>query len=191
MALARHLAPFVGLPLGGPPPKGRDMTDEADYRGLTADIVAAYVTKNHVSLAELPNLITAIHNSLLGAGAGAVTEPAAPATPMVSPRKAVQPDAITCMTCGRKFKSLKRHLRTDHHQTPDEYRGQWGLPESFPMVAPEYSASRSTLAKMLGLGRKAEEAREVPVGAGRDAPPPQAATPPASPPKRRARAPKS
>ena len=118
----------------------------------TADIVTAFVTKNSVPAAELPHLIQAVHAALARLGQGA-EEPAPEAkTPAVSVKKSVGADFIICLEDGRKFKSLKRHLKSKYNLTPEEYRAKWSLPKDYPMVAPSYSASRSALAKEMGLG---------------------------------------
>ena len=125
---------------------------------LVADIVGAYVANNSVSVSDLPTLIGQVHSALreTTTGGQAAEQPAQePAVPI---RRSVQPDAITCLEDGKKFKSLKRHLRTDHDMTPQEYRAKWGLKPDYPMVAPNYAASRSELARKMGLGRKAAEA---------------------------------
>jgi predicted transcriptional regulator len=122
-----------------------------------AEIVSAYVSHNALSQTDLPLLIQSVHAALAGlviAAAPAATL-AAPAAPVVSIKKSVSPEAITCLDCGQKFKSLKRHIRVSHEMTPDQYRLKWTLPASYPMVAPSYSAQRSSLAKSIGLGRKA------------------------------------
>jgi predicted transcriptional regulator len=120
---------------------------------LTADIVAAYVAKNNVAAGELPALIGQIHGSMssLAAGGPAVREAPKPAVPV---KKSITPDYIVCLEDGKKFKSLKRHLGSAYGMTPDEYRQKWGLPADYPMVAPNYAAARSELAKQTGLGRK-------------------------------------
>ena len=121
---------------------------------LTADIVSAYVSKNAVPIASLPELIHSVNASLLTIGGG-LTEPASPTlTPVVNPKRSVFPDYIICLEDGKKFKSLKRHLALHHELTPDEYRTKWGLKSDYPMVAPNYTAQRSALAKSSGLGRK-------------------------------------
>jgi predicted transcriptional regulator len=124
---------------------------------LTADIVAAYVAKNAVAAAELPALIGQVHGSMssLAAGGPAVKEAPKPAVPI---KKSITPDYIVCLDDGKKFKSLKRHLGSAYGMTPDEYRQKWGLPADYPMVAPNYAAARSELAKQTGLGRKPKAA---------------------------------
>jgi predicted transcriptional regulator len=120
---------------------------------LTADIVSAYVSNNPVPTTELAALIASVSASL--SGLGEATEAGeAPQSPAVNPKKSVFPDYIVCLDDGKKFKSLKRHLMTHHGLTPEEYRAKWNLPADYPMVAPNYSAARSALAKTMGLGRK-------------------------------------
>lgn len=107
---------------------------------------------NQVLASDLPNLIASVHTALAGTGK---SEPAAPPLVAAVPvKKSVTPDYIISLEDGRKFRSLKRHLRTNHDLSPDEYRQKWGLPSDYPMVAPNYAAARSQLAKKLGLGRK-------------------------------------
>jgi predicted transcriptional regulator len=121
---------------------------------LTVDIVSAYVSNNAVVRADLPNLIDQTFNALREAEAKEtqpIQEELIPAVPI---KKSVTPDAITCLECGKKFKSLKRHIRTVYTLSPDEYRAKWGLPYNYPMVAPNYAAARSALAKKMGLGRR-------------------------------------
>ena len=120
---------------------------------LSVDIVSAFVSNNPVPAPELPSLIAAVHATLHGL----CQPPAAPTEdlrPAVSVRRSVQPDFIVCLEDGKKFKSLKRHLRTHYNMTPDEYRQKWGLPPDYPMVAPSYAAARSSLAKSMGLGHQ-------------------------------------
>ena len=121
-----------------------------------AEIVAAYVGKNRVNAAELPTLIASVSQALgtLGSVGHAPAEPAAALVPAVSIRRSVGVDAITCLDCGKKAKMLKRHLMTAHGLTFDEYRRRWGLAANYPIVAPNYSARRSEMAKTLGLGRR-------------------------------------
>jgi predicted transcriptional regulator len=128
----------------------------ANLAELTAEIVAAYVANNSVPTANLPNLIATVHRSVSG-----LVRPAEPVretpAPAINPKRSVHPDYIVCLEDGKRFKSLKRHLMTHYGQTPDEYRAKWGLPRDYPMVAPNYAAARSALAKKMGLGRKAKE----------------------------------
>jgi predicted transcriptional regulator len=120
---------------------------------LTADIVSAYVSNNPVPVASLSDLIASVNSSL--AKSGPQTAPETPAqAPAVNPKRSVFPDYIICLEDGKKFKSLKRHLDVHYGLTPAEYREKWGLARDYPMVAPNYAAQRSTLAKAAGLGRK-------------------------------------
>lgn len=121
---------------------------------LTADIVSAYVQKNAVPVSGLPDLIASVNSALSNIGRENPEEAPAP-KPAVNPKRSVFPDYIVSLEDGEKYKSLKRHLATRHGMTPDEYRAKWGLGKDYPMVAPNYSAARSALAKSLGLGRKA------------------------------------
>jgi predicted transcriptional regulator len=118
-----------------------------------AEIVAAYVGKNRIDPSELPALIQQVSQSLASRGQGPAASPAA-LTPAVPIRRSVGADTITCLDCGKKAKMLKRHLLTTHSLTPDEYRTRWGLPGDYPMVAPNYAARRSELAKLAGLGHR-------------------------------------
>ena len=127
------------------------MTDKydilaAELAELTADIVSAFVSHNAVPVAGLSDLIAAVHLSLSGLSQPVVA-PVEPQAPAVNPKRSVFPDYIICLEDGKKFKSLKRHLSTHFGLTPDEYRTKWGLPHDYPMVAPNYAAQRSALAK--------------------------------------------
>ncbi|TDW61565.1 MucR family transcriptional regulator [Novosphingobium sp. PhB55] len=120
---------------------------------LATDIISAHVSHNKVASDSLPDLISAVYGSL--AGLGKPPAPAAEArTPAVSIRASVKPDAITCLECGKKFKTLRRHLGTDHQLTPDEYRKRWNLASDYPIVAPDYAETRKQLAVKIGLGNK-------------------------------------
>jgi predicted transcriptional regulator len=122
-----------------------------DVLGLTAQIVSAHVTKNSVSVEELPGLIREVYKTL--ANVGEVAAPVEAAKPAVAVTKSVFPDYIVCLEDGKQMTMLKRHLMTEHNLTVDQYRAKWGLPSSYPMVAPNYAETRSTLAKKMGLGR--------------------------------------
>ncbi len=125
---------------------------------LTTEIVAAHVSNNTVALADLPQLINHIYNSLANIGSA----PAAPASrpqPAVSIKRSVQPDYIVCLEDGKKLKMLKRHLKTAYNMSPEAYRERWKLPPDYPMVAPNYALQRSRLAKQIGLGTRARHAR--------------------------------
>jgi predicted transcriptional regulator len=120
---------------------------------MTAEIVASYVENNTVPGAELPGLIQSVYRALSGVtGASEVVE-AAPKEPAVPVRRSITPDYLVCLEDGRKFKSLKRHLRTRYNLSPEDYRAKWGLPKDYPMVAPNYAKARSDLAKQMGLGQ--------------------------------------
>jgi len=121
---------------------------------ITVDIVSAYVSNNAIVRADLPDLIDQTFNALRKAEAKETQPIQEELDPAVSIKKSVTPDYIICLKCGKNFKSLKRHIRTDYTLTPDEYRAKWGLPYDYPMVAPNYAAFRSALAKKMGLGRK-------------------------------------
>jgi len=121
---------------------------------LTVDIVSAYVSKNAVVSADLPDLIDQTFSALREAAARRSQPLKEKLEPAVSIKKSVTPDYIICLEDGKQFKSLKRHLRTSYNLTPDEYREKWGLPYDYPMVAPNYAAARSALARKIGLGRK-------------------------------------
>jgi predicted transcriptional regulator len=125
---------------------------------LTVEIAAAYLEHNTLPANEIPNLIHSIYATLIATSS---PEQVVETPPAVSVRKSVTPEAIICLDCGRKFSMLKRHLRTDHDTTPDEYRAKWGLPITYPMVAPEYAARRSVLAVKIGLGHKPRKAATV------------------------------
>ena len=126
-----------------------------DLIDLSADIVSAYVSHNALSVTDLPRLIADVHTALKNLQSPVAAEPVEELKPAVPVRKSVAPDYIICLEDGKKFKSLKRHLRTHYNLSPEEYREKWGLPADYPMVAPNYSATRSRLAKDNGLGRKA------------------------------------
>jgi predicted transcriptional regulator len=133
------------------------MTDAAgkNFIDLTATIVSAYVSNNPTPASEIPGLIGQIHTALLRLSAGRVeTPPLEPAKPAVSVKKSMTPDYLVCLEDGKRFKSMKRHLRTQYNMTPEQYRDKWGLPADYPMVAPNYAVARSQLAKQMGLGQQ-------------------------------------
>lgn len=137
--------------------------NSSNFIELAADIVSAYVSNNSVNATELPSLISEVHTALLRVSNG-TAEPAAEAPrPAVTVKKSITPEYIICLEDGKKFKSLKRHLRTRYHMTPEDYRAKWGLPHDYPMVAPNYAKARSDLAKKMGLGT----ARPAPPTGGR------------------------
>jgi predicted transcriptional regulator len=124
---------------------------------LTAQIVSAYVAKNVVASTDLPALIQSIHDALGRVMAGPESQVREEPKPAISVKKSVMPDYLICLEDGKKFKSLKRHLRTHYNLSPEEYREKWGLPIDYPMVAPNYAAARSELAKQMGLGTRKEK----------------------------------
>ena len=126
-----------------------------DLIDLSTEIVSAYVSHNALSVTDLPKLIADVHSALKDLRTTAAPEPVEDLKPAVPVRKSIAPDYIICLEDGKKFKSLKRHLRTHYDMSPEEYREKWALPPDYPMVAPNYSATRSRLAKDNGLGRKA------------------------------------
>lgn len=123
---------------------------------LTADIVAAHVSNNSVSVNDLPVLISNVYGALHGLDtpAAPTPEPAARPEPAVSVKQSIKPDYLVCLEDGKKLKMLKRYLRTNYDMTPEQYRERWNLPADYPMVAPNYAEQRRTLAKSIGLGTK-------------------------------------
>lgn len=128
--------------------------DKVNYVELAADIVSAYVANNAVAAAELPALINEVHTALRRVSVGASESSVEPPKPAVAVKKSITPDYIVCLEDGKKFKSLKRHLRTQYDMTPEQYREKWGLAPDYPMVAPNYALARSQLAKEMGLGQQ-------------------------------------
>jgi predicted transcriptional regulator len=128
-----------------------------NFIDLTANIVSAYLSNNPTPASEIPALIGQIHAALLRVAAGRVEMPPEPAKPAVSVKKSIAPDYLVCLEDGKRFKSLKRHLRTQYSMTPEQYRDKWGLPADYPMVAPNYAVKRSQLAKKMGLGQQQRE----------------------------------
>ncbi len=131
-----------------------DNTEGQELVELTAKIVAAYVANNSITSSELPQLINETHAALVRATGQVVEAEREEQRPKVAVKKSVMPDYIICLEDGKKFKSLKRHLRTHYNMTPEEYREKWGLPHDYPMVAPNYARQRSDLAKKMGLGTR-------------------------------------
>lgn len=125
-----------------------------DPVGLAVDIVSAFVGNNSLPASELAPLVQSVHAELLRLSANPVAEPLPALSPAVSIKKSIQPDHLVCLEDGKTFKSLKRHLRARHNLTPEEYRARWNLPADYPMVAPNYAAARSRLAKDMGLGQQ-------------------------------------
>ncbi len=131
-----------------------DAADTTNTIALTAEIVAAYVSNNTVATADIPALINQVHTALLRVTNGEAKSPSEPLKPAVPIKRSINPDFIVCLDDGKKFKSLKRHLRTQYNMTPEQYREKWSLPGDYPMVAPNYAAARSQLAKQMGLGQQ-------------------------------------
>jgi predicted transcriptional regulator len=137
---------------------GRDevsMTEGAgkNFIDLTANIVSAYLSNNPTPAAEIPGLISLVHAALQRVANGRTETPPEPLKPAVPVRKSVHPDYLVCLEDGKRFKSLRRHLRTQYNMTPEQYRDKWNLPPDYPMVAPNYAVTRSQLAKKMGLGQ--------------------------------------
>ncbi|WP_018698560.1 MucR family transcriptional regulator [Amorphus coralli] len=135
-----------------------EMTQDPNLIDLTADIVSAYVSNNTVSAQDLPTLIHEVYGALLKTSGEAAEPEPEPLKPAVPIKKSVTPDYIICLEDGKKFKSLKRHLRTHYNLSPEDYREKWGLAADYPMVAPNYAAARSELAKRMGLGQQRSRA---------------------------------
>lgn len=125
---------------------------------LVANIVSAYVSNNSVPAAELPGLIVTTHTAILSLGAPPAPVAEERPAPPVSIKKSITPEFIVCLEDRKKFKSLKRHLRTAYNLSPEDYRARWGLPADYPMVAPSYAEARSSLAKKMGLGQQRRKA---------------------------------
>lgn len=134
------------------------MEDKSAIIEMTTDIVSAYVGNNTVAASDIPGLIQNVHKALSEVATGTVTVEVAPKEPAVPVRRSITPDYLICLEDGRKFKSLKRHLRTKYNMSPEEYRAKWGLPKDYPMVAPNYAKARSDLAKQMGLGQGGRQA---------------------------------
>src|SRR3954469_22722317 len=132
------------------------MTDAAgkNFIDLTANIVSAYVSNNPTPASEIPGLIGQVHAALLRVSSGRADPPLEPAKPALPVKKSITADYLVCLEDGKRFKSLKRHLRTRYGMTPEQYRDKWSLPPDYPMVAPNYAVSRSQLAKKMGLGQQ-------------------------------------
>jgi predicted transcriptional regulator len=132
----------------------------SNYIELTADIVSAYVSNNSVSAGDISTLISQVHSALLRVSNGQGEVVSETLKPAVAVKKSITPEYLICLEDGKKFKSLKRHLRTQYNMTPEQYREKWGLPPDYPMVAPNYAAARSQLAKQMGLGQQRRRRRE-------------------------------
>jgi predicted transcriptional regulator len=128
------------------------MDKQSDLIEVTAGVVAAFVGGNTIAAADVPMLIRTVHQALSNVGAKVETSEVG-REPAVSIRRSITPDYLICLEDGRKFKSLKRHLRTKYDLSPEQYRARWDLPKDYPMVAPNYAQARSDLAKQMGLGQ--------------------------------------
>jgi predicted transcriptional regulator len=126
----------------------------SNYIELTADIVSAYVSNNSVPAGDISTLISQVHSALLRVSNGQGEVVSETLKPAVAVKKSITPEYLICLEDGKKFKSLKRHLRTQYNMTPEHYREKWGLPPDYPMVAPKYAEARSQLAKQMGLGQQ-------------------------------------
>jgi predicted transcriptional regulator len=135
---------------------GNAMNDKSssNYIELTADIVSAYVSNNAVAAGDISSLISQVHAALLRVSNGQGEVVSEALKPAIAVKKSITPDHLICLEDGKKFKSLKRHLRTQYNMTPEHYREKWGLPADYPMVAPNYAEARSQLAKQMGLGQQ-------------------------------------
>ena len=131
-----------------------DNASSTTFIQLTAEIVSAYVSNNSVQAGDLSGLINQVHSALTRVSSGQADLSSEPLKPAVSVKKSITADHIVCLEDGKKFKSLKRHLRTQYSMTPEQYRDKWSLAPDYPMVAPNYAAARSQLAKQMGLGQQ-------------------------------------
>ena len=125
-----------------------------NFIDLTASIVSAYVSNNPTPASDIPALIGQVHAALLRVSTGRAELPLEPVKPAVPVKKSMTADYLICLEDGKRFKSLKRHLRTQYSMTPEQYRDKWNLPPDYPMVAPNYAVARSQLAKKMGLGQQ-------------------------------------
>jgi predicted transcriptional regulator len=151
------------LPIAIDPTEALSPMDEnmatGNYIELTANIVSAYVSNNTVPASDIPALINQVHGALLRVSGGQGEVPSEPLKPAIPVKRSITPEHIVCLEDGKKFKSLKRHLRTQYNMTPEQYREKWALPPDYPMVAPNYAAARSQLAKQMGLGQQRRRRR--------------------------------
>ena len=128
------------------------MDEQSKLIEITASLVAAYVGGNAIAASDVPGLVRCVHGALANVG-GEAEALAVGKEPAVSVRRSITPDYLICLEDGRKFKSLKRHLRTKYDLSPEQYRAKWDLSKDYPMVAPNYAKARSDLAKQMGLGQ--------------------------------------
>jgi predicted transcriptional regulator len=143
------------------------MNDQPSLIEMTVDIVSAYVSSHEVPAEKAPALIRTVYETLSELTNGVPSAPVVKAEPAVSIKKSLTADYIICLEDGKRFKSLKRHLRSRYNMSPEEYRTKWGLPSDYPMVAPNYAKARSALAKRMGLGRRREDEEESSSGSSR------------------------
>jgi predicted transcriptional regulator len=148
---AQRVPKINGTTAGNP---ASEIMGSGNFIELTADIVSAYVSNNPVPAAEIPALINQVHSALQRVSSGQGETAAEPLKPAIPVKRSITAEHIVCLEDGKKFKSLKRHLRTQYNMTPEQYREKWGLPPDYPMVAPNYAAARSQLAKQMGLGQQ-------------------------------------
>ncbi len=134
-----------------------DETPKSDLMEYTVEIVSSFVSNNSLPAEDLPRLIAATHLALSRVNGPIEVVERGDAKPAISVKRSVTADYIVCLEDGKKFKSLKRHLRTYYNLSPEQYREKWGLPHDYPMVAPNYAAARSDLAKKIGLGTRREK----------------------------------
>ena len=130
-----------------------DMDEQSELLEITASVVAAFVGGNVVAASDVPAVIRSVHTALAALGSDEDEAVSAGKEPAVPVRRSITPDYLVCLEDGRKFKSLKRHLRTKYDLSPEEYRAKWDLAKDYPMVAPNYAKARSELAKQMGLGQ--------------------------------------
>jgi len=130
------------------------MTEKSELIAITADITSSFLAHNRVGAQEVARVIQSVYGALVALGAPEDSAPERP-QPAVPIRKSVQPDYLVDLFTGKKLKTLKRAIAQQHRMTPAEYRAYWGLPDSYPMVAPNYSETRRAFAKSIGLGRRA------------------------------------
>ncbi|CAN5222836.1 MucR family transcriptional regulator [soil metagenome] len=129
------------------------MDEPSELIEITASLVAAFVGGNTIAASDVPNLIRSVHAALASIGGDLEPELSGVKEPAVPIRRSITADHLVCLEDGRKFKSLKRHLRTQYDLSPEQYRAKWGLAKDYPMVAPNYAKARSDLAKQMGLGQ--------------------------------------
>lgn len=135
------------------------MSDSTELLAATAAIASAHLSRNQVALADVPGVLRTVHAALAGLGGPVAAPVEVRHAPAVSIKKSLSDDQLTCLECGKVGKTIKRHLAIAHGLSPTAYRQRWNLPVSYPMVTPAYSASRSALARSLGLGRKLGRSR--------------------------------